>query len=114
MTRFFLDTSAVVKRYLPESGTAWVRRLSDPAAGNILMLSELTLVEVAAALAARRRAPDGLSRRAHDSALALFLRHFEDEYGVTAVSRPILDRAVDLTQRHRLRGYDADDPNRHA
>ena len=26
---------------------------------------------------------------------------------MTAITRPLLDRAVDLTQRHRLRGYDA-------
>lgn len=107
MTRFFLDTSAIVKRYLPETGTDWIRRLSDPATGNVIVLSELTLVEVAAALSARHRAPSGIPRRARDSALALFLRHFTDEYEVTAVSRPILDRAVALTQRHRLRGYDA-------
>ncbi len=107
MTRFYLDTSAVVKRYLPERGTAWVRGMSDPASGNTITLGEVTLVEVAAALAARHRAPGGISRRARDNTLALFLQHFANEYEVTAISRPILDRAVELTQRHRLRGYDA-------
>ncbi len=107
MTRFYLDTSAVVKRYLPERGTVWVRGVSDPASGNTITLGEVTLVEVAAALAARHRAPGGISRRARDNTLALFLQHFANEYEVTAISRPILDRAVELTQRHRLRGYDA-------
>lgn len=63
--------------------------------------------EVAAALAARHRAPSGISPRARDNALTLFLRHFGGEYEVTDVSRAILGRAVALTQRHRLRGYDA-------
>ena len=85
----------------------WVRRLSDPASGNAIVLSEMTLVEVAAALAARHRVPRGISRRARDNALALFRRHFAAEYEVTPITRPILDHAADLTQRHRLRGYDA-------
>lgn len=107
MTHYFLDSSAVVKRYLPEIGTAWVRRLCDPASGNTIALSELTVVEVAAALAARHRAPSGISLRARDNALTLFLQHFAGEYEVTDVSRAILGRAVALTQRQRLRGYDA-------
>ena len=107
MTRLFLDSSAIVKRYLPETGTAWVRGLCDPATGNTIVLSEITLVEVSAALAARHRASGGISRRARDNALALFRRHYTTEYEVTAISRPILEQAADLTQRHRLRGYDA-------
>jgi predicted nucleic acid-binding protein len=107
MTAIFLDTSAVVKRYLPETGTTWVRGLSDPASGNIITLSEITLVEVAAALAARHRASGGISQQARDAGLTLFKRHFSTEYAVVPIGRAILDRAVDLTQRHRLRGYDA-------
>lgn len=55
MTAYYFDTSAIVKRYLPEVGTNWVRSLVDPASGNIIMISEVTIVEVAAALAARHR-----------------------------------------------------------
>lgn len=57
MTHYSLDSSAVVKRYLPEIGTARVRRPCDPAPGNTIALSELTVVEVAAALAARHARP---------------------------------------------------------
>jgi predicted nucleic acid-binding protein len=107
VTRFYLDTSAVVKRYLPETGTAWIRTLTDPINGHTIIVGEITLVEVAAALAARHRAPGGITRQERDDALALFLRHYMNEYEVTAISRPILNHAVNLTQNHRLRGYDA-------
>jgi predicted nucleic acid-binding protein len=107
VTHFYLDTSAVVKRYLPEIGTAWIRRLTDPAAGHIVVLGEITLVEVAAAIAAKHRASSGISRQERDDALTLFLQHYHTEYEATAIDRTILERAVDLTQRHRLRGYDA-------
>ncbi|MGN6561249.1 MAG: type II toxin-antitoxin system VapC family toxin [Thermomicrobiales bacterium] len=107
MTDLFLDSSALVKRYVTETGSSWIGGAADPAAGNRILVAEITKVEVAAALAARHRAPSGMSRQARDNAVALCQRHFTIEYEVTPISRAILDRAVDLTQRHRLRGYDA-------
>jgi uncharacterized protein len=73
VTHYFLDSSAIVKRYLPEVGTTWIRQLCDLESGNTIAVSAMAMVEVAAALAARHRAPGGLSRRARDNALALFL-----------------------------------------
>ena len=60
MNFFYFDASALVKRYLTETGSAWVNRVTDPSAGNSILLAEITRVEVAAALAARHRAPAGL------------------------------------------------------
>ncbi len=34
MSFFFLDTSAVVKRYIQEHGSAWVQSLTNPANGR--------------------------------------------------------------------------------
>lgn len=107
MSDYYLDSSALVKRYLPEVGTAWVRTLTDPAAGNTISSAEITRVEVAAAFAARHRSPSSITRRERDGAVRLLSRHCTAEYGLVAASPGILDRAVDLTQRHRLRGYDA-------
>jgi len=104
---FYLDTSAVVKRYGKEIGSDWIRGLIDPIANHAVILGEITLVEVAATLAAKHRAPRGISRNERDEALSLFLRHCRTEYELMATSRPIIDQAVDLTQNHRLRGYDA-------
>ncbi len=39
--------------------------------------------------------------------MRLLSRHCTAEYRLVAAKQGILDRAVDLTQRHRLRGYDA-------
>jgi hypothetical protein len=36
MAAFVLDTSAVVKRYIQETGTNWVRSIADPAAANLI------------------------------------------------------------------------------
>lgn len=107
MSHFYLDTSAVVKRYRPEPGSAWVEALTASTPGHTIILSEITLVEVAAALAAKHRAPGGITQKERDDAVALFLSHCQAEYELVAVSRTIIDRAVILTQNYRLRGYDA-------
>jgi predicted nucleic acid-binding protein len=104
---FLLDTSAIVKRYKTEVGTVWIEALTDPATRNTIILSEITLAEMAAALATLHRAPGGATKPARDRALKLFLGHCDSNYRLIAVSRAIIDRAVTLTQYHKLRGYDA-------
>jgi predicted nucleic acid-binding protein len=104
---FYLGASAVVKRYRPETGSAWIESLTDPMAGHTTVLSEVTLVEVAAALAAKHRAPGGITLKERDDAVALFLSHCHTGYELIAVGRPLIDRAVIPTQNHKLRGYDA-------
>ena len=36
---YSLDTSALVKRYIVETGTPWVQTITNPAAQNILLIS---------------------------------------------------------------------------
>ena len=55
MAAYFLDTSTVVKRYVQETGTAWVQALADPASGHFLYVARITDVEMTAAIARRRR-----------------------------------------------------------
>ena len=84
-----------------------MKTLTDPASGNTILSSRLTLAEVAAALAAKHRAPGGISRQARDRAVNLFLAHCQSEYRLVEVDRFTSDLAVRLTQDYRLRGYDA-------
>ena len=107
MSHIYLDASAVVKRYHPETGSAWVKSLTDPATGHTLLLCEITLVEVAAAIAAKQWIAGGITRQERDEAVALFLSHCDTEYGLIPINRLVIGRAVSLTQNHRLRGYDA-------
>jgi uncharacterized protein len=106
MSAVYLDTSALVKRYLTETGSAWIVTLTDPSSGNSVAVAEITRVEAAAALAARHRTGT-VTLAERDSLVALLLRHFDIEYIIAPWSDAIADRAVRLTQQHRLRGYDA-------
>ena len=107
MSHFFLDASALAKRYLTEIGSRWLNSLLNPTTNHVITIAEITQVEVAAALAARHRAPTGISRQTRDSAVNLLAKHCQQEYQLMALTPLILDRAVYLTQNHRLRGYDA-------
>jgi predicted nucleic acid-binding protein len=46
MSNYFLDTSALVKRYLVEVGSAWVIRLTESVAGNTRRPPPLRLANV--------------------------------------------------------------------
>jgi uncharacterized protein len=104
---FYLDTSALVKRYLAEVGSAWVVALTDPSSGHTIVTAELAQVEAAAAIAARQRAPGGITLKERDDAVDLLAVHCTTEYRLVGTNPIILDRAVRLTQNHPLRGYDA-------
>lgn len=58
MAALFFDTSALVKRWIREPGTAWVRDATSRRAGNRVLVARLALPECASALAGRRRAGD--------------------------------------------------------
>lgn len=106
MSSFFLDTSALVKRYFPEAGSAWITAVTAPAGGHMLVLSAITRVEVAAAFAIKYRS--GTATLAdRDAAYKLFVLHTVSEYDLAPVTAALLDLAMALTQRQRLRGYDA-------
>lgn len=106
MTDYYLDASALVKRYADEPGSPWVRRITDTPHGSVL-LAEITMAEVAAALAAKHRTPGGINREQRDRALSLFLQDCDEKFLLVPVDRSVVDCAVALTQKHRLRGYDA-------
>jgi hypothetical protein len=107
MSVLYLDSSAVVKRYSSELGSAWVKTITDVLAGHTLMFSEITLAEVAAAFAAKSRAPQSSSVHWRDLALKRFLTDSTVQYQLLGVQRKVIDLAVKLTQRQKLRGCDA-------
>ena len=105
MTIYYLDSSAVVKRYVAERGSEAMRALCG-SAENTVFLSELALVEVSSALA-RRHKGGGISDEERRSYLDLFIGDCTQDYHLIPADRRAIDRAVGLTQAHLLRGYDA-------
>ena len=59
MAGYFVDSSALVKRYVNETGSVWLSGLVAPSAGNDIYIARITTVEVIAALTRRARGEAG-------------------------------------------------------
>lgn len=106
MAIYYLDSSALTKRYIQESGTLWVRSVTSSMSGNFLWLARITDVEVTSALA-RRRGQPGFSAAMANAALGRFRQDFAQDYRILEISPGLLRRASQLADTHALRGYDA-------
>jgi predicted nucleic acid-binding protein len=106
MAAYFFDSSALVKRYVVESGTQWVRNLCDPTAGHSLYIVRIIGAEVIAALARRTRT-GSLAQSAAQNVMAAFRSDFVGAYFVSELTSALIERAMDFAQAYGLRGYDA-------
>jgi predicted nucleic acid-binding protein len=105
LSTFFVDTSALAKRYLAEIGSDWVHTWVASDAGNQILVSEITLAEMRSLLA--RRVREGLPAEAAAAAKLAFARHFRREYRVIRLNRSCLQLAGELTETYLLRTLDA-------
>lgn len=102
---YFFDSSALLKRYITEHGTVWVRSITSPSAGHTIIIAQITQVEICSGVARRRR--EGLVPPRTAQAIRLLLhRHVKREYMVIEVTVPIIQSAEDLLDTHPLRAYD--------
>jgi predicted nucleic acid-binding protein len=104
MPVYFFDTSGIVKRYIHETGTAWVQSAADPAAGNLVYLASLAAVEVTSAVTRRQ---DALTAPVAAAVLAQFRKDMALEYRILEITAAVLSSAVTLAESHALRAYDA-------
>jgi len=81
VSAFFLDTSTVLKRYVQETGTAWVQSLAAPAVRHSLFVVRITLAETVAAITRRERG-GSISPQDAATALADFQLDFTRQYRV--------------------------------
>jgi predicted nucleic acid-binding protein len=100
---YFLDASALAKRYLVEPGTERVRQLFRR--GAEIVVSRLSEIEVASALVRRMHAGD-LDEEIAESHLQTLVGDFAS-LDVIEVRRPVVTSARQLVGKHRLRAYDA-------
>lgn len=102
----YFDTSALLKRYVTEVGSAWVRESMVSANGVEIFTSSLTTVEATCAFARRFR--EGiLDTDAYvtiERALDYDIRY---RYNILEVTPATLETAQSLARRHPLRAYDA-------
>lgn len=106
MTAYFLDSSALVKRYIGETGSAWVQQITDPQMGNSLFIARIAWVEVMSAFARRQR-ENSLTNTDFTQVKNEFRADLNNQYQVIELDATIAERAGQLVNRYPLRAYDA-------
>lgn len=99
----YLDTSALVKKYVFEAGTVEVRALLKKE--DNVITSKLTYAEVCASFA-RKQWEGNLEKRVNDMVWESFLNDWE-VFTLVEVKEEIFPLIHKLTQTHSLRGADA-------
>src|SRR5690242_15948762 len=107
MSLLFLDTSALIKIYLPEVGSTWLRNFVT---GEQIVISELALYECATLL--RRRYLEGFFTR--PQAASLYARISQDSQHFTIITlrterqlARVITMSFNLPAPLRLRALDA-------
>jgi uncharacterized protein len=106
VTVYFLDSSALVKRYIPEIGSSWIRQITDPSHQNDLFIARITWVEVLSALARRER-EEFLTSNNVNQITTIFATHLAQQYRVLEIDQTLIDLAGDLVTHYPLRAYDS-------
>jgi uncharacterized protein len=106
MALYFFDSSALVKRYVHEEGSVWVRETTANASGHLIHISLLTVAEIASALARRHR-EGSVAASERDRLFGAFLVDCARSYLLLRVEEDVIQRAVGLVNQYPLRTADA-------
>jgi uncharacterized protein len=104
-TAYFVDSSALVKRYVRETGTAWVRGITRRRSSTDIFIALITAVEVTSAIARRRGVT--LTAAQASSLISRFRKHLAGRYFPSQITPALVRDAMTLANRHQLRAYDA-------
>lgn len=106
MNLYFLDSSALVKRYVYEVGSCWIQTITKPASAHILLVSRITRVEILSALARLQR-EGKVDQAAMTTTLALFQYDWMNHYHIVELDQDITEQAGQLVLQYPLRAYDS-------
>ena len=106
MPVYFFDSSGLVKNYIAEQGSSWIKTLVDPLVGNTLYAAEITGAELVSAIIRRQRRGAATPADAA-AALAAFRADFRQAFFRLDITPGLVATAMDLAETHGLRGYDS-------
>lgn len=107
MSLYYFDTSAMVKQYIAEDGSDWIRQiLLTGEEISPVFTSRLTVVEATCAFARRRR-EGTLPLSDYRQVLKSFKYDVQYRYNFLDVGFMVVDTAQRMADQHPLRSYDA-------
>jgi predicted nucleic acid-binding protein len=106
MTTYYVDTSALVKRYVDETGSGWLRTMLSAEPMPSAIIVHLAIVEMTSALTRRLR-ERVLTPAEYAQLQNAFRSDCLDKYEIAIAVGNIIDQANRLLEAHPLRAYDA-------
>ncbi len=112
MSLYFFDASALVKYYILEPGSTWVRTLINPTEAQskqspyAIFIADISVTEVSAAFAILHRT-GRIRRSTWDSVFAQFMYDVTSRYQLIRTDLDDFFTAATLTRQHPLKAYDA-------
>ncbi len=106
MALLYLDTSALVKLYVQETGTERMLELAHPDTGNRLAILSLARLEFRAAVRRRARLGD-IGPALADRLIHTFGEHLASSFQTQPINDVVLEEAAGVIDRYGLRTYDA-------
>lgn len=112
MSCYYFDASALVKYYILEPGSTWVRELinatdtQEKQPVHTIFIADIGAAEVAAAFAVLHRT-GRIRRKVWDAVFDQFMDDVTWRYQLAGARRDDFFTAADLTRRYPLKAYDA-------
>jgi len=103
---YFLDTSALVKLYVQEPGTARLLTLFGRQSENRFAVLSISAVEFRSAIRRRQRAGD-IDEESATAILDSLQYHLATRFLQQLVNDTVIDQAFEMVDRYNLRAYDA-------
>lgn len=100
MVTFYLDTSAIVKRYRKEIGSEVLDKIFE-LKGHVLTTSFLSVLEFIVAFSTRMKRK-ALSREAFNAVISHFLKDVLDRFVIMSVNDELIASAAPLAVKHAL------------
>jgi uncharacterized protein len=106
MTTYYLDTSALIKRYVTETGSEWVQSLFDSKEDHLFITSRLTMPEAFSAFARRLR-ENSVTVAQYNMNIDLFRDDSSRTYKYVELTLDVINLSRHLLEKHPLRANDA-------
>ena len=100
MSVYFFDTSALVKRYVAETGSTWVSHVTHPKSGHKIFIAAITAVGVVSAIMKKvRDTKNPLAQNDAQKAIAEFRNDFANQYEVLTITDSLVQGAMRLPEK---------------
>ena len=107
MAIYFVDSSALVKRYISEIGSTWVLELFDFTQDNDIFIAAITAVEIISAITQTRLVAGSISSADATLVCNQFKSDLQTDYQIVEITEEVINSGMLLTEKRGLRGYDA-------